>query len=86
MNLADLIQTQSRHLKQQTFSFDYGDVTTDKKLGLQRFQVAVSSVFEMSNVKSSNCFTCKICIAKACNCDFQPKFVSLLIEKKQVYF
>ena len=32
----------SRHLKQQTFFVDDGDVTTDKKLGLERFWVAVA--------------------------------------------
>ena len=54
---------------------DNGDVTTDKKLGLEQLQVAVATFinfpcFVMSNVKSRNYFTCKTCIAKACNCNF----------------
>lgn len=36
----------------------------------------------MSDVKNRNYFTWKTCIAKAINCDFQPKFVSPLLEKK----
>ena len=64
-------------------------MTTDKKLGLERFQVSVATKQtspDMSDAKSRNYFTCKTCIAKARNCDFYPKFVSPLIKKKQVYF
>ena len=50
-----------------------GDVTTDKKLGLERLQVSVATKKtspDMSNAKSRNYFTSKTYIAKARNCDF----------------
>ena len=50
-----------------------GDVTTDKKLGLERFQLSVATKQtspDMLDAKSRNYFTCKTCIAKVRNCDF----------------
>ena len=64
-------------------------MTTDKKLGLERFQVSVATkqtLPDMSSVKSRNYFARKSCIAKARNCDFNQSLYHPSLRKKTGVF
>ena len=49
---------------------DNGDVMTDKKLGLERLKVSVTTKQTLPALICRNYFICKTCIAKARNCHF----------------